>query len=1667
VTPSISLQTHAPACSNDPVTFSATTNYGGTSPTYKWYLDANNAVTGLGTSYSPGTLSAGTHTIRVDMQSNQYCVTSPNATSSSSIVITQSQTFDATLHGSSSICSLGGADFYVTQNIQGSTTYAWTKSGITVGGNSNSYKAAAGDLTDGNVVACKVTLNGQSCTSNTPVTLSQTISVTQPTQPELGVKADKYSICNGDQLTFSALSSNGTISNYRWSINGSPSGNGSTFPTTIFQQGNVVSLTATVTASGCFNSGDVTVNSSALPFQVNAIPFQPGTSTVTYNCTTATLTPPSAPTQTDYYWQTSASGTSTATNGNYTVGSGGTYYLRAISHGCWSVAATSATVNALTPIVTPQISTQSCLGNGTIAFAVTNPSDYSSCSWYDSNNNPLWKTFAQSVTANAGTQVNCSAVLINSINCSIKQPVTGYAYNLPVISSTSNVISRGGTVVLSVNKAFGSIPYSSIKWIKDGNVVGVNSETLSVKQAANYTVEVGMTGITGTFTSPAKAIVSAVQTQTSMNYIISRSILQDNVMDEASVTSLPIEGVQETIGYFDGLGRSLQTIVNQGSPSKKDIVQPFTYDIYGRDSVKYLPYTGGSDGSFKANALADPASTATTSLDKYHSGQQYLFYQQNGFSSDPYPYSKTIYEASPLNRVMEQGTPGAAWQPLDASIANSGNTQKMDYLTNSTGEVKRWEIVNDIVCKQNNSYDAGQFFVTRAADENGNRTKEYKDKEGHVLLKRTYSGADSLQTYYVYDDYGLLRYVLPPKMADNTSATSLNPSDSLVKALCYYYKYDSIYRMIIKQLPGAAPVYLVYDNRDRVVLTQDATLRYNPDGSARNQWMFTKYDALNRPILTGLYSDDRTREQIQAEVNTYTGTNLYEVPGAGALGFSIHSFPTKTQNINDYFSVTYYDSYPEWDASIYYFRGDSSKIDSYKGADGSNYNTNLIGQVTGRNVKIPSTGKWLQTMYFYDDKYRVIQTVSNNHLIGGSDIVSMKYDFAGKVLETRNEQHVMLRGTKPFALYYHTYNTYDHAGRLLKTKQRIATDTYNKYVTLDSLRYNELGQLVEKNLHGNLQSVDYKYNIRGWLQSINNPENLASDGTGDLKPDLFAMRLLYNDTISGLSAGDEKQYNGNIAAVKWRLDADATTKGYAYRYDGLNRILRANFGLAKNNWSSPQFDVTGRSNGSINEAYIQYDKNGNITSMACKDSTSSSTGTMLDNLHYRYVGNQLMALGKGGNNACDSADYSYYPSGNLQKDKFKDIDVYYNELNLPSRVWFGCYNYIDYLYDANGVKLRKEVYINNDITTSTDYVGNIAYTDGAFDYLITGEGRVTKASDTSHFVYEYHLKDHLGNTRVAFEATSANSLKVVQRADYYPFGLQFKSSASGSGNNKYLYNGKELQDDVILTASLGWYDYGARFYDPQIGRWTTPDPLAEQYRRWSPYNYCVDDPINFTDPDGMGAYGDNKSAEWGFSNYAYISPDSPLNDKKDDENKTTNNSEGKKVPVAIDPETGEPIVALDEVVVHPKEHEESEEYKATEASIVAAITSVHSLEKYTHELGPVRIYYTTYCGGTKCIGASRIIGYCKLGGKVFFGVAIAANIYGAYTHQQSWTKAGVNIGIELLPFVIGVGPGMVIGIIYFTVDKTIGWDKVWQHITTPSPDHTGIFYGEGGVPLIR
>jgi RHS repeat-associated protein len=118
------------------------------------------------------------------------------------------------------------------------------------------------------------------------------------------------------------------------------------------------------------------------------------------------------------------------------------------------------------------------------------------------------------------------------------------------------------------------------------------------------------------------------------------------------------------------------------------------------------------------------------------------------------------------------------------------------------------------------------------------------------------------------------------------------------------------------------------------------------------------------------------------------------------------------------------------------------------------------------------------------------------------------------------------------------------------------------------------------------------------------------------------------------------------------------------------------------------------------------------------------------------------------------------------------------------------------------------------------------------------------------YVYIYVSNENTTLVDVYFDDFNVTQTKspVIASNDYYAFGLTFNSySRENSVPQNYLYNKKELINDL----SLGVYDYGARQYDPAIGRWTVIDPLSEKGRRWSPYTYGADNPIRFIDPDGM------------------------------------------------------------------------------------------------------------------------------------------------------------------------------------------------------------------------
>jgi RHS repeat-associated protein len=181
-------------------------------------------------------------------------------------------------------------------------------------------------------------------------------------------------------------------------------------------------------------------------------------------------------------------------------------------------------------------------------------------------------------------------------------------------------------------------------------------------------------------------------------------------------------------------------------------------------------------------------------------------------------------------------------------------------------------------------------------------------------------------------------------------------------------------------------------------------------------------------------------------------------------------------------------------------------------------------------------------------------------------------------------------------------------------------------------------------------------------------------------------------------------------------------------------------------------------------------------------------------------------------------------------------NIVYNHLNLPTLITFTGNRTIAFLYDAGGNKLRKTVVSSNGIPAVQDYVGGIEYFNGAFAAIYHSEGRLTAISGV--FKYEYALKDHLGNTRLMFFdrnndgiitqglLPSSSSNEVTQENHYYAFGMNMENvwmNITTIVDNRYQYNGKELNDDF----GLNWNDYGARFYDAVIGRWNVREPFAD------------------------------------------------------------------------------------------------------------------------------------------------------------------------------------------------------------------------------------------------
>ena len=948
------------------------------------------------------------------------------------------------------------------------------------------------------------------------------------------------------------------------------------------------------------------------------------------------------------------------------------------------------------------------------------------------------------------------------------------------------------------------------------------------------------------------------------NYIYTITYQQPFTINQ--INSASNDDKIEAIKYFDGLGRTKQEIAIRAGGQKEDVINYIAYDTLGRQTKSYLPYAEDTDGgSYRTQALS-----ATN-----------LFYNTEKYEYTTNPYSEKNIEASPLNIVTEQAAPGNAWA-LNKST-NTDHTIKFDYSTNKlVNEVRLYKVTLSTDYTPSLSatgyYSNSILFKSITKNENwkpsdgyNKTTEEFKDKLGRIVLKRAYNNGQKHDTYYIYDKYGNLSYVLPPKAEPTTTV----PNTTTLAELCYQYKYDRRNRLVRKKIPGKDWEYIVYDLLDRPVLVQDGNQR----AKSPDEWLFTKYDVLGRVVYTGIFKSNSSQVALQTIFDNKKGdaTKNYEEKvssGSGYAGtyYTNTDFPTSNLEI---LKVNYYDGY------TFNRAGAGTSVNAY----GISSISNVKSLSTGTRIKVLGTSSWITTVTYYDYKARPISIYSKNDYLSTTDIVKNKLDFTGRVLESTTTH----KKTGKSDIVTIDAFTYDHIGRVKKQTQKINAKPTE---LIAKNTYDELGQLIAKGIGhaandtiNRLQVIDYKYTVRGWLKSINDVNNLGTK--------LFSFAIEYD--------GNNPLYNGNISKIQWRTaNVDNTLKSYTFAYDDLNRLTNAT-------------DNTGHYNLSV----VAYDKNGNITNLHRKGhlasnpnpNVSSQWGTM-DILSYTYQNNSNKLLRvydaslrgrnygfKDGANRFGT-DFVYDTNGNMISDANKGItSINYNYLNVPTEVKFNNSNTkkINYIYDAIGIKLRKVVNDNGSVTT-TDYVNGYVYENNTLQYFQTSEGYVNNNNGIFSYVYQY--KDHLGNIRLSYSDSDNNGTisqsEIIEENNYYPFGLLqkgYNKNVSSNGNSvaqKKKFGGFEYQEEL----NLNWYDMSARNYDPALGRWMNLDPSAAKYVSVSPYTYALNNPVYFTDPDGKDVRPSQVKGTWvAFHPFGIDVPNESNSTTQDQGDKTKNDPE--------------------------------------------------------------------------------------------------------------------------------------------------------------------------------
>ena len=828
--------------------------------------------------------------------------------------------------------------------------------------------------------------------------------------------------------------------------------------------------------------------------------------------------------------------------------------------------------------------------------------------------------------------------------------------------------------------------------------------------------------------------------------------------------------------HYDNLGR--KTMTENGSTG---ISQHFRYDAMGRLYASSMP-------------SADAPSS----------------------ESD---YAMTYYERSPRGVVVSTVKNGETWH-------RDGKTVRVRTLVNTaTGSLSAplYRIGPSGTAMHSGNYGAGQLLIEETVDENGHVSRTYTSKSGLVVMSEEGDGAgDMLRTRNIYDDYGRLRYVLPPSFADGDISTS---DESFINN-CYEFAYDACGRLSSRRFPGStAPHLFVYSDAGRTVAEHTPSM-------TDNEWLVYFYDRHGRQAYTakaGLLDVELEWHRQDFPVAEFTGTGPYR-------GYRLTPEPRTA--VDNPLSAAYYDDYAflEMDNASYMPAVSGSRPGLQTGAYDRNSGFSVTeydewGRVTATHRKTPKGV--LTTRSILNRSGAPVQTSTVLAPSTGSQYAvtaDYTYDGAGRV----SRWDVAFGGASAGC-----GNTYGKNGQ-------ISAETFG----------NNVKRKYTYDCHGWVGNIETIIPEMGIIRPILKPsapvsEEFYTQAYGTVGPDIDPIEIelngtRYNETIL-YADGANPRYDGTASAHVSTLGGR-----YDYTFDCHDRLVRADY------QETDDKDLVNPEDFSTEYTYNEvgaplsvrrYGQNG-VTKNG--DLEIKKYGLM-DDLSYVWDGMMLSSVtaqgagtefyGRTGyplSAAGGVAQYAWNKAGMLYSDSSRGIKkTTYNHMGQPSTVEFTDGGELRYTYSAAGELLGVSTYAllagkRRPVKVSErSYCGDFVFEGDSLAY-VNFPGGYFDGNGGAH----YRHPDFQGNITMV----TGQDGKIEQHTAYYPYGEPWHEPAG----QPYLYGGKERMRD----GGLNDYDFSARRLNSALALWSTPDPLSLDYSPLNPYVYCAANPIRYVDQNG-------------------------------------------------------------------------------------------------------------------------------------------------------------------------------------------------------------------------